>query len=168
LETTEDQIKTVIDAVLSGFEQGTIQGNHEALIKLKKLHDQNPELFLDNVEMALHNFNTLVHAVIETKDQKNEYILQFITNGLYEHFHRIRIEKLEGFACCADKSSFIKSMTLKAVKENQNFSLFNDYSHVERITENKDSQAYWSPKTIQDTDEAIKLFWNWYNLKDQE
>jgi hypothetical protein len=32
--------------------------------------------------------------------------------------------------------------------------------------ENKGQQAYWSPQTIQDTDMAIDMFWNWYFLRD--
>lgn len=164
--STEESIKTVIEALFVGFERETVEENREVFEKLKKLYEENPKRFFDLIEMGYDNFNTLVDAVVDLPDQSNKYILQYITNGLYEHFHKTRIQKLEGSSCCADKSGFITRMTLKALKEGKNFSLFNDYRNVDRIKENKEEQAYWSPKTISDTDEAMKLFWNWYGLKD--
>lgn len=165
MKTTEDSIKTVIEALFLGLSSETLEENREAFEKLKSLHDENTSGFLDLIEMGYYDFNTLLEAVINIPDQKNKYILQFILNGAYEHFHKTRIEKLEGMACCADKSGFIKRMTIKALKERTNLSLFADYTNVDRIKEDKERQAYWSPKTIKDTDEAMELFWNWYQLR---
>lgn len=165
MESTKESIKTVIDALFVSFEKETIEENSEIFEKLKKMYEENPKRFFNLVEMGFNNFNILIDTVIDVSDQKNKYILQFITNGLYEHFHETRIQKLEGSACCADKSGFINRMTLKALKEGKNFSLYNDYRNVEQIKENKEEQAYWSPRTVSDTDEAMKLFWNWYELR---
>ena len=164
--TTEESIKTVIEALFVGFERETIEGNRDAYEKLKTLYNEKQDRFFDLIEMGFYDFNTLVDAVIDVSDQKNKYILQFINNGIYEHFHKTRIKKLEGSACCADKSSFIKRMTLKALKEGENQSLYDDYTQTNRIKEDKERQAYWSPKTVKDTDEAMELFWNWYQLKE--
>lgn len=166
MRTTEESIKTVIEALFVGFERETIEGNRDAYEKLKTLYNEKQDRFFDLIEMGFDDFNTLVDAVIDVSDQKNKYILQFINNGIYEHFHKTRIEKLEGSACCADKSSFIKRMTLKALKEGENQSLYDDYTQTNRIKEDKERQAYWSPQTVKDTDEAMELFWNWYQLKE--
>ena len=56
-------------------------------------------------------------------------------------------------------------MTLRALKENKNLSLYDDYTKCEEIKKDKERQAYWSPRTIKDTDTAIKKFWDWYLLR---
>lgn len=169
MKTTQESIKTVIEALFIGFAEETVEENREAYEKLKALYDENQSRFFDVIEMGYNDFNTLIDKVVNIPEQKNKYIMQFIINGTYEHFHKTRIEKLEGSACCADKSRFIKSMTikaLKALKALENLSLFDDYTNVDRIKENKERQAYWSPTSIKDTNEAMDLFWNWYQLKD--
>lgn len=163
---TKASIQTVIEALLVGLEKETLDENLEVYEKLKTLYNENQKQFFDWVEIGYDDFDTLVASVIDLPDQKNKYILQFVTNGTYEHFHRTRIEKLEGSSCCADKSSFIKEMTLKALKEGKNLSLYNDYRNVDSIKEEKERQAYWSPKSVSDTDQAMELFWKWYQLSD--
>lgn len=166
MKTTEESIKTVIEALFIGFSKETVEENQEAYEKLKELYGNKRSRFFDVIEMAYDDFNTLIDAVVNIPEQKNKYILQFIINGTYEHFHKTRIEKLEGSACCADKSGFVKRMTIKALKEGKNLSLYDDYTDIDRIKEDKERQAYWSPTSIKDTDEAMELFWNWYQLKE--
>jgi hypothetical protein len=57
-------------------------------------------------------------------------------------------------------------MTLKALRTKTNISLYDDYTECEQIKEDKERQAYWSPKTIPDTDTAMKIFWDWYLLRE--
>lgn len=164
MKTTEDSIKTVIDALFSGLSKETLEDNREVYEKLKVIYSENPNMFLDVIEMGYHDFNSVLDAVFEIPEQDNKYILEYIINGTYEHFHRTRIEKLEGSACCADKSSFIKSLTLKALKQGTNISLYADYTNIDQIKEDKERQAYWSPISVKDTDEAMDLFWKWWQL----
>lgn len=159
-------LQSIIEAISDGMAISTIKKNEQAFLILKETHDRNPEEFLDLVDMALYDFDTLIEAVINVPEQENSGIVKFIANGLYEHFHEKRIEKLEGSMGCSDKAKFIKLMTLKALKSSQNLSLFADYKNVEQIKECKERQAYWSPKSIKDTNEAISLFMNWYYLRE--
>lgn len=163
----DEKLKTVITALSDSITNETLEKNHEVLLKLKNIYKFDESNFLDTVQHGLLKFDMLFEEIFEIPEQKNSYIIKFIANGLFEHFHQKRVRKLEGFACCADKSSYIARMTLRALKTRKNLSLYADYQHVEQITENKEQQAYWSPTSVKDTDEAIRLFWDWYNLNDE-
>lgn len=76
--------------------------------------------------------------------------MRYILKGIYEEFHEKRIELIEGSICCSDKASYITSMTLKALKQQENLVVNN----------------YLSLSCVKDTDEAMQLFWDWYQLKD--
>lgn len=162
----EDSLKSVMDSLVSGFDKETIEDNQEIFKKLQTIHNENPKHFFNAIESSYHTFSTLVENVINLPPSDNQYLLEHIVSGLYKHFHTQRTEKLEGSACSVDKSSFIEQMTLKALKTQQNLSLYDDYQHVEQIKEDKERQAYWSPKSIKDTNEAMELFWNWYLLRE--
>ena len=163
----KEQLETVINALSQSVTNENFEKNKDIFNTLKVIHDENPRQFLSVLEIANHKFDMLLDGVFDIPKQKNQYIIRFIANGLYEHFHESRIQNLEGRACCADKSGFIRDMTLKALKVSQNLSLYADYTNVERIKEDKERQAYWSPKSVKDTDEAIQLFWDWYRLRDK-
>lgn len=158
---TED-IKNVLDVLASAFDEETIENNQESFLKIRDLYKKDPNGFLEIAEFALGDFITLTENTMELSGSKNSHILAYIISGLYKHFHEKRVEKLEGSSCCADKSGFIQIMTLKAIKENTNLSLYDDYSKVEHMKGKYKKRAYWSPTSIKDTDEAIELFWKWY------
>lgn len=159
----KDNLKDLIIALSNGFDTSTIKENKKAFMIMKEAYDRNPNEFMDLVEMVQYDFDTLVSAVINVPPQENDHLIKYIGNGLYEHFHNVRVKNLEGWVCSGDKSKYIKTMTLKALKTGQNLSLFADYKNVEQIKEDKENQAYWSPTSVKDTNEAIALFWNWYN-----
>ncbi|MGG3800437.1 hypothetical protein [Metabacillus fastidiosus] len=162
----ENALKDVMEALGSSFDNKTLENNQAAYKKLQEIYKEHPEHFLNVIESAYHDFNTLVEKVINIPPSEDQYIIEHIISGLYKHFHTQRIEKLEGSTCCYDKSSYIEGMTLKSLKTKRNLSLYADYQNVERIKENKERQAYWSPKSVKDTDEAMRLFWDWYQLQD--
>lgn len=162
----QNTLKTVMEAMVSGFDKKTIEENQEAYIKMQKIYTQHPNHFLDIVEVTLNDFTTLVENIIDIPPSEEQYVLEHIISGIYKHFHTQRIEKLEGSACCYDKSSYIEAMTIKALKTQQNLSLYADYKNVEQIKKDKEKQAYWSPTSVKDTNEAIELFWKWYQLND--
>jgi hypothetical protein len=166
-EKFEDKLKTVIQCLSQSITCDVLDNHRETIEKLRALHDENPYRFLELLEHARFEIDTIIENVFQIPEQKNKYIIKFIANGLYEHFHETRIQKLEGSPCCADKSSFVRDMTLKALKSSQNLSLFADYTNVKEITEHKERRAYWSPVSLKDTDEAMQLFWDWYGLKHQ-
>jgi hypothetical protein len=157
-------IKTVLNAMMSGFEKETREKYSEEISTITTLY-KTDKSFLEKVEYAQHKFTDILSMVIDIPEQKNKYILKHILSGLYEHFIEQLMERREGAGCSADKSSFVKRMTLKALKENTNFSLYENYLEYEQIKEDKTRQAYWSPKTIPDTDTAMESFWDWYLLR---
>jgi hypothetical protein len=159
----EEGIKTVIESMMSGFEAEKRQTHAETIEKLKELRQEKN--FMDMIEFAQDDFMTCLEFAFDIPPQKNKFILRHILSGLYEHFINTLMRKTEGSACSTDKSRFITRSTLKALEENNNLSLYNDYSQCEQITEDKEQQAYWSPKTIPDTNTAMKLFWDWYLLR---
>lgn len=161
----EEQIKTIIDALLDASSKEVASKNAESITKLKAIYDSDAKRFFDVISFAYSDFEEMISMVVDVPEQKYARILKFITNGLYEHFFRKFIEQKEGSACSGDKVYFIRDMTLKALKENRNISLYQDYSNIDRITEDKERQAYWSPKTIKDTNHAMELFGDWYLLE---
>lgn len=164
--SSENSLTMVMEALVSSFERETIEENQEAYLKLQEQYSQHPEHFLDMVELTLSNFATLVENVMDIPESEQSYILEHIISGVYKHFHTQRIEKLEGSTCCYDKSTYIEAMTIKALKTQQNLSLYADYTNVEQIKNDKKRQAFWSPTSVKDTDEAIELFWKWYMIND--
>jgi hypothetical protein len=161
----EEEFKTLLDTMVDGFTRETMEENKEIVIKIQQIYEADPDRFFDVIELAQHKFNTIIVQIINAPKQKNIYIVGHIISGLYEHFINKLMCAREGSAYSSDKSRFITHCTLKALKENQNISLFRDYSQCEQIKEDKERQAYWSPKTIIDTNEAMELFWKWYLLK---
>lgn len=162
----EETLKGVMDVLAEGFSQETVKKNKDSFDRLKSLYEEHPHDFVNIIQVAEQRMVTLIEQVMNVPDSENEYLLEHIVSGLYKHFHTQRIEKMEGSVCCYDKSSFIESRTLLALKKNENISLFDDYQKSERIKEDKTRQAYWSPQTVTDTDEAMKLFWDWYLMHD--
>lgn len=155
--------KLVETMSVESFEE-TNENQSTLINELKEIKARSGGDFLSYLDISGHKFGEVIQAVYEIPPCLNDVIVRYIANGSYKDFHAKRIEKIEGSACCVDKASFITSMTIKALKEQQNLSLFDDYQNAEQIKENKERQAYWSPKCVKDTDEAMKLFWDWFNL----
>lgn len=165
LSDYETDIKEVIVELAKRFEEETIQDNRETYLKMQRTYAKNPGQFLEVVQHAYMDIQTLVRDILGVPTTDKGYMLTHITSGLYEHYHETRVEKLEGLGCCADKSSFIRDKTLKAIKEQKNLSLYEDYRKIGYMKDKYKGQAYWSPKSVKDTDEAIELFLNWYQQK---
>lgn len=163
--TFEDTLKSVTDLMIDSFDRETVEKNAEAFEKMKTLYAADPHGFLDQVQFAQENFHTLLRHVMQIPESDDSYILEHIASGLYKHYHTERIEQLEGSSCSYDKSSFIESKTMQAIRQGINLSLFADYQNVEQIKKDKHRKAYWSPTSVKDTDEAMELFWQWYRVR---
>lgn len=160
----EKDIEIIINTILESATTELMNDNADTIKQLEPI--VNNKHFFDNLESAQYRFYTIVTEILNIPEQKNKYIIEHILSGLYEHFFYRLMQKTEGSACCADKARFIKSMTIKALKNNINLSLYEDYTEYEQIKEDKERQAYWSPITIKDTDTAMELFWHWYMIGD--
>lgn len=160
----KEDLATIMEVLVGSYEEEVIGEHKEHYEKLKGIYEENPKRFFRILEMTQNRLDLLVSQIVDIPRQKNMYILEFVTNGLYKHFFETLMKKTEGSTYCADKSNFITNTTLKALKEKKNFSLYEDYSNY-NFPKDKDKQAYWSPRTIKDTDEAMALFWSWYLLE---
>lgn len=162
--TVEENIKSMMVGLVESVKSENLEENGGLYNELKDIYKKDPVGFLEKLSFADIKFQMLLDKIFNIPNEEHEYLMQFMANGLYRHFHETRIEKLEGFSCCADKSGFIQDMTFKAIKENTNLSLYDDYSKIAHMKDNHKGRAYWSPTSVKDTDEAIALFFEWYNL----
>ncbi|MFS0815471.1 hypothetical protein ABC382_00685 [Lysinibacillus sp. 1P01SD] len=161
----DDIISEIANAMSIGMFEQTVEKEEYLINELKEVKKRVSADFLSFLDISADKFGNIVQAVYEIAPCHNDAIVRFIANGIYKEFHESRIKKIEGFSCCADKASFVTEMTLKALKDQTNISLFDDYRNAEQIEKDKERQAYWSPTSIKDTDEAIKIFLDWYGLK---
>ena len=152
----EENLKTVINVLAKNITEKKQKDNEELFLELKKIYNEDPNEFMTLMSIANFDLEEILESIIEIPEQKYDFVIKYILNGMYEEFHEKRMEKLEGFSCSADKSSFITQLTLKALKTNRNISLYQDYQNIEQIKENKERQAYWSPRTVKDTIDMVK------------
>lgn len=82
-------------------------------------------------------------------------IFEYVLEG---YFH-----KVEGRSCCADKARYVARMVDKTLKNNKYYPLQETYGEYQNrggdiggITE-LDEVAYWCPKTLDTTKEALEL-----------
>ncbi|AYF99882.1 hypothetical protein [Lactococcus allomyrinae] len=90
---------------------------------------------------------------------------------MLELFFSKYFEKTEGPSCSFDKASFTISKILKALEEKKVLPLQESYDLVKfpQMKEYEGKIAYWCPKTLKNTDEAIELVysvlsWNFERL----
>lgn len=170
-EKMESTLENIILALANSFQEENREKNKELIAKLFLEFEQNEELYDSRIELAYLNFTDFAsmpwRAKYAIKDKKNQCIIDYMYNGIFNHFVRKTIEQKEGNACSGDKESFIVSRVKKALVEGKNLSLYATYDGCEQIDKAKWSkQAYWSPKTFKTTNEVIETFWNWYNVKE--
>ena len=162
----EKTLSKLVETMSAESYKETNEKQSALINELKEIRTRLGGDFLSYLDISSHKFGEIIQAVYDIPLCHNDAIICYIANGSYKHFLSKYIEKMEGSPCCVDKAYFITRMTIKALQEQQNLSLFDDYQNAEQIKENKEKQAYWSPTCIKDTDEAMKLFWDWLNLKD--
>ena len=113
------------------------------------------------IEYTLRNLNKL-YLLSEDFPYSwdNEYLTEHLLNGNMEHFFDNYFEKNEGHSFSHDKTSHVISMIKQSIKSGKNLELYSEYDFGKGLVE-----AYWTPKTLKTTKEAIDKFNNWYNLK---
>ena len=99
-------------------------------------------------EEIIEGIKSIVEAFpkIDNYDLLREHV--FTLDGILETFFDNYFDKVEGWVCSHDKTCYVVSGIKKALKEKRNISL-----------EDKDPKAYWCPRTIKNTDQAINLFY---------
>lgn len=163
------ELQSLIMDLAFSFEKESNDKNRELIEELKTRYTENTHLYMSQVELAsLQMPRIAAMPYMESHDlseSKNRGLVPYLFNGLFSHYIRKYIEKNEGTPCSGDKEHFIINKVFKAIEINENIDLYQTYDGCDRIPkEDWDKQAYWSPKTIKDTDTAIKMFYDWYNL----
>lgn len=163
----EKALKDTLTFLAQSAETNIVSENQGAVAMLRQItreQGENREDFLQNFRYVFFRLQALLPEALDVpKETPHKDILGYIASGLFYHFFRQYIEKIEGGCCCADKARFVVRKTIRAILTEKNLSLYAEYPDTD---ENKGQQAYWSPQTIQDTDMAIDMFWNWYFLRD--
>jgi len=117
-------------------------------------------------EETLKDFLTKLASSFDEYDYYNDIL--FNGEEIMDLVFKDYISEIEGSPCCADKSGFIVRRIKKALKERTNIPLGQTYAeyrdnggNLGGINENNtdlNEICYWCPKTIKDTDSAIKLY----------
>lgn len=163
----KEDFKTIIDLLVNSFDKEVKDRNEENIDKLTTMYQESKNGYMNSVERAYNEFKKITTIPFELADTKNKYILEYILNGLFEHYFEKYMEKNEGRGASCDKARFVKLKTLKALETGENQSLYADYNGEKNIPQEKwNERAYWSPSTISDTDQAMKMFYNWYFLRE--
>ena len=165
----QHSVEQTLLALVTSFEKESEERNSELLGNLLDAYMQNEALYDCEINLAFLNFSRFASfpykSTHKITDKKNSYIIDLMYNGTFEHFIRRYIENNEGSPCSGDKTHFIIKMVKKAIETGENQDLYRTYEGCEQIPkEDWNKQAYWSPKTIKDTDAVIKMFWDWYNV----
>lgn len=164
---TEEVMKDIISSLIMGVEKDFKESYATAIDHMITIYGKGDKKYIDSTNRLFADLMKICAAPFSVKDNNNKYLYQYIVNGQYKQFIKRYVVKYEGHSCCADKASYIEKMTRKALETGENQSLFATYEGNENIKkEDWGEKAYWSPKTIKDTDEAMKLFWDWLLLRD--
>ncbi len=173
MNNIEEQISGAITSLLQNIENEKWDFIHEKeelldeLFKLKQMCKSNFD-YLSYLNLGImpkiYSIFTIVTGI--SPSIYNTHMVTNIINSNCEHFFRQYIMQREDWSCYVDKARFIVNKMIESIIKGENLSLYVNYEGMERIDKSKwNEQAYWSPKTIRDTDGAFKLFNDWYDLK---
>lgn len=110
------------------------------------------------------NFRETLDKVLNslvTEGDEFDYIKSLLTSNveILETIFSNYFRKIEGFACSYDKASFTVQKIIESLETRTNKSLIQTYN-VETHPQMKPYEgepAYWCPKTLKDTEGAIRL-----------
>jgi hypothetical protein len=164
---SENELEDTILSLANFFDKQSDERNAELIKKLHDEFDKNESLYESEITLAFLYFTNFAAMPWFTKNPQvtdgwDKSTIQYIYNGILPHFVRTIIEQNEGTPFSGDKESFILNNIKKAIASGENISLYDTYPNQ------PEKQAYWSPRCFKDTNDAIKQFWDWYNLKEKE
>lgn len=161
-------------------EKMTLLNINETHLSSVKLRSNFPN-FAKNIEKELKKEKKMSYKIdkiveiqrsimdlfMSLEDMNNgKYLMYQVLNGNFMFFVQKYITNKEGLSFCMDKAIFVQEKFLESLEKNKNISLYQSYKGCKDVSRDKWSeQAYWSPKTIDDTDSIKKAFVNWLNLK---
>ena len=167
------ELEKVIDLLLdqsSNEGEEFLNSNKDIIQKFEELKQQYKSnyTFIESLRfLLLPKIAKLICVTLNiTLNDDNLMIIENLFKGTYEHFFEQYIYKTEGNACSSDKVFCILGGLIFSIIHNKNIPLYFTYEGHENINKSeRNEQAYWSPRTIKDTDEAFKLFNDWYYIE---
>jgi len=140
------RIKEVLDLMSDSIKQEEIDLYNKLIDEkcFEKIEDVN-EFYLG----LIYPFEKFISGLIKSEISKNEDVIFILKNSQYiENNFRYWIEKIEGMACCADKSRTILRRLLDFYKINERI----DFDYTQEYT-------FHLPKVIFKTHESIIEFY---------
>lgn len=134
--------------------------SYDAVQTLKGLRPFNQ---LDIKALAIEHTTTNLNKLYLLSEDipyswENECTIKHLLNGNLEHFFNNYFESMEGDAFSHDKSVHVINAIEQELKTNTEVPLYSEYDFGKGLVE-----AYWSPKTIQTSKEALHLFYEAYH-----
>lgn len=117
----------------------------------------------DSLKQVIENISE-----VAKKDGYDEYwVYSQLLNGDYilKTFFEEYFRKVEGSACCCDKANYVLGAIKVMIQQKKNISLQQTYREYQQNGGNigsikeLDEVAYWCPKTIKTSKDAIELFY---------
>lgn len=94
-----------------------------------------------------------------TQSNDTEFLLEHLMKGTLEHFLDRYFEKNEGSAFSHDKTVHVLNRLKQHIILKDPQPLYSEHDFGKGLV-----KAYWTPETVETTEQAIKLFHDWYFL----
>ena len=121
----------------------------------KEMNEENLKFVLDAI---------LKNCEISDLDIYNDILENRIS--IFRHILENYFDKVEGRCCSGDKASYTARLVDKTLRDNKYYSLKETYGEYQAkggniggITQ-LDEIAYWCPKTLDTTEDALKIIFN--------
>ncbi len=167
LKTAAEEEKNITDVIVglgNWFEKQDAEKTAGYTEKLVAYYEKlgNDDHYITEMNLIMHRLGDvpakpwlLKHSYVERWDK---FYVESIFNGLFSHwlYRYIQLNE-DNSGGQADKERFITERLLKAIEDQTNLSLYAEYK-------DRPAQAYWSPKTLKDTDEVKEKFKSWWRI----
>lgn len=153
----QEKIKKCFLSLADAFDNETLEKNTDLFNKIKSefenYNSSENSFIFQKYQMFVMDYATVFKKAMEVPQNNKTWAYQFILNGDLKKFVRNSIDVYEGSCCGGDKESFILGRCIKAIREDKNYSLHDEYDFGKGL-----EKAYWSPVIFKDTNEVFKLF----------
>jgi hypothetical protein len=119
----------------------------------------------EKTEITEEGIKETIHALFEAfrpADRNLPYLGYRLNDArkILSMFYDKYFSKMEGTAFSHDKSQYVSGKIIQSIKDDVNYELQETYD-IEKYPQMKEYEgqsAYWCPKTIKDTSDAINIF----------
>lgn len=129
--------------------------------------EKSDDKFDDNFKKSFIEIINSISNIAEKEGYDDYWFYSELITGDYiiKAFFEEYFKKIEGIACCSDKANYVLGAIKTMIQVKHNIGLQQTYreyqengGNIGSITE-LDKIAYWCPKTIKTSKEAIELFY---------